>query len=58
MKVTCKDDEDFFFAVNPKQINELFLDHYYYIFARIVTLKLQLMGRKLNTQAKPKLGLT
>lgn len=58
MKVTYKDDEDIYFAVNPKQINEYFLDHYYYIFAKIISLKLQLMGRKQNTQIKAKLGLT
>lgn len=44
MKVCCK-DEDIFFAVDHKKLHELCLDHYYYLFAKIITLKLQLMGR-------------
>jgi hypothetical protein len=57
LKITHK-DEDLHFAVNHKHINELCLDHYYYLFARIVTLKLQLMGKKVNAQTRPKLGLS
>lgn len=39
MKVCCR-DEDVFFAVDHKKLHELCLDHYYYIFAKIVTVKL------------------
>jgi hypothetical protein len=57
MKVTFK-VEDIFFAVDHKKLNELCLDHYYYFFAKIVTLKLQIMGKKNTQNSKPKLGLS
>lgn len=50
--------EDIFFAVDHKKLNELCLDHYYYLFAKIVTLKLQLMGKRSFSEVKPKLGLS
>ena len=56
LKVTCK-DEDIFFAVDHKKLNELCLDHYYYLFAKIVTLKLQIMGKKPCYQERPKISL-
>lgn len=46
LKVTSR-NVDIFFAVNPFKLQEShFLDHYYFIFAKIVSMKLQLMGRK------------
>jgi hypothetical protein len=57
MKITCQ-KEDIFFAIDHKKLNELCLDHYYYIFAKIVSLKLQLMGKRLSPELRPKLGLS
>jgi hypothetical protein len=39
-------------------MSEACLDHYYFIFAKIITLKLQLMGRKTNPYSKGKIGLS
>ncbi len=59
IKVTIKEEEDVYLAVNPKKKNDLhFLDQYYYVFARIVTLKLQLMGRKPVNNPRIKSGLS
>jgi hypothetical protein len=39
--------EEVFLAASPKRMDEMhFVSHYYLIFARIVALKLQIMGRK------------
>lgn len=45
MKITYK-EEDLFCGVDHKKLNELCLDHYYYLFAKIVSMKLHLMGKK------------
>ncbi len=45
MKITVK-DQDNFLAVDGRRINDLCLDHAYFIFARIITSKLQLMGKR------------
>ena len=57
MKITCQ-KEDIFFAIDHKKLNELCLDHYYYIFAKIVSLKLQLMGKRFSPELRQKLGLS
>jgi hypothetical protein len=47
IKLTLADAEEVFLAVNGKRINEVhFLDQYYFVFARLITLKLQIMGRR------------
>jgi hypothetical protein len=39
--------EEVFFAASHRKVNEThFLDMYYFLFARVVALKLQIMGRK------------
>jgi hypothetical protein len=39
--------EELFLAAHPKKMNEAhFLDQYYFLFARILAQKLQIMGRK------------
>lgn len=51
--------EEVFLAAHPKKMQEgYFLDQYYFIFARIVSLKLQLMGRKPADSPKIKLPLS
>lgn len=57
MKVNNR-EEEVFFAVNHKKINDACLDHYYYIFARIVALKLQLMGKRPYPQQKSKVSIS
>lgn len=58
IKLTVK-EEDIYLAVNSKKKNDIhFLDQYYYVFAKIVTLKLQLMGRKPVSSPRIKSGLS
>ncbi len=46
MKITAK-NEDNYLAVDNKRINDYCLDHAYFIFARIITSKILLMGKKI-----------
>jgi hypothetical protein len=58
IKLTVK-EEDIFLAVNSKKMNDLhFLDQYYFVFAKIVSLKLQLMGKKALPPARVKEGIS
>ena len=50
--------EEVFLAVSAKRINEVhYLDQYYFVFARIISLKLQLMGRRANPISRVREGL-
>jgi len=42
-------DQEIYFAINHKKLNDSCLDHYYFIFAKMVMIKLQLMGKKHNS---------
>ena len=58
MKLTLSKEEEVFLAVNPKRINEVhYLDQYYFIFAKIISLKLQLMGRRPSPISRVREGL-
>lgn len=59
IKLTLKEEEEVFIAVSPKKINELFfLDQFYFIFAKILSIKLQIMGKKINNVSRMKSGLS
>ena len=46
LKLTLASKEDLFLAVNPKRLNEShYLGMAYFLFAKLVSMKLQLMGR-------------
>ena len=53
MKICLKDEEIYLAAGTNKFAYNQYLDHYYFIFAKIITLKLNLMGRKHPTSSKP-----
>ena len=57
MKLTYK-EEDVHFAVDHKKLHDLCLDHYYYIFAKIISLKFQLMGKNINNSTSNRPELT
>jgi hypothetical protein len=58
IKLTLPKEEEVFLAVNAKRINEVhYLDQYYFIFAKIISLKLQLMGRRPNPISRVREGL-
>lgn len=58
IKLTVK-EEEVFLAASPKKMNDLhYLDQYYFIFAKIVTLKLQLMGKKPVPVSRIKSGIS
>lgn len=52
MKISLKDEQIFIAASHNKFAESQYLDHYYFIFAKIITLKLNLMGRKSNPSQK------
>jgi hypothetical protein len=58
LKLTLADEEEVLLAVNSKRINALhFLDQSYFIFAKLVALKLQLMGRRPQPISRVRAGI-
>ena len=53
-----KDQEEIMCAIDHTKGGSFLLDSYYHIFAKIVTLKLQLMGRKMTKSPKSDGGLS
>jgi hypothetical protein len=57
IKLTVK-EENVYLAVNKKMNDTYFLDQLYFIFAKIIMLKLQLMGRKTVEARRVKTGIS